>query len=156
VRRAATAIALLVLAGCIAGTAGAASPQHKHTPKASGIKGSVLDATCTTGDCRSPEAPYTGSITVTVTRASDGVQVGSRPAADGRFRFRLKRGLYDVSAAAPAPPTCEPTPETVCPLEGSQPAVIVRPCVEGEAKRVRVHRHRMSRVELHVQNVCVA
>jgi hypothetical protein len=155
VRRGLTALAVLVSAGCIGGTAAAASPQQRHKPKPSGIKGVVLDETCTTGDCRTPPSAYAGSITITVTRPSDGRQVASRTTTDGKFRLRVKRGLYDVTAAAPTPPACEPTPETVCPLDASQPAVIVRPCVEGETKQVRVRRHRMTRVELNVQNVCV-
>jgi hypothetical protein len=36
-------------------------------------------------------------VTVNVNRVSDGALVASSTPTDGRFRFRLKRGLYDVS-----------------------------------------------------------
>jgi hypothetical protein len=157
VSKALTLLAVLALTSWTLGFAEAAPGHHEHKPKPSGIKGVVLDATCA-GSCQSspsPEPVYTGSITITVTRAVDGRQVASRPITDGRFRIRLKHGLYDVTAAPPTPPSCQPTPETVCPLAGSQPAAIVRPCVTGETKQARVRRHRMMRLELHVQNICV-
>jgi hypothetical protein len=157
VKKLLTAVVVVVLTGWIAGSADAAPGHHKHKPKPSGIKGVVLNATCA-GACQSPPSPeplYTGSITVTVNRAIDGRQMASRQITDGRFRFRIKPGLYDVTAAVPTPPSCEPTPQTVCPLDEAQPAAIVRPCVEGETKQVQVRRHRMMRVELHVQNICV-
>jgi hypothetical protein len=70
------------------------------------------------------------------------------PPPDGKFRFRLKRGLYDVSAIPPGPPPCPP--DHVC------PAVVVMPCEVAEIKRVRVKRHRFTHVELRIRNVCVA
>jgi len=32
---------------------------------------------------------------------------------------------------------------------------MIAPCMTGETKRVQVRRHRFTRVELHVQNVCI-
>ena len=91
-------------------------------------------------------------MTVSVNRVSDGALVASSTPTDGRFRFRLKRGLYDVSAISPGPPPCPPG--YVCPAEG--PAVVVMLCEVGETQRVRVKRHRFTRVELYVRNVCIA
>ena len=51
-----------------------------------------------------------------VNRVSDGALVASATPTEGKFRFRLKRGLYDVSAIAPGPPPCPPG--YVCPAEG--------------------------------------
>jgi hypothetical protein len=53
----------------------------------------------------------------------------------------------------PNPPTCQPTPETVCPFDSS-PAVIA-PCLQGETKPVQVRRRHFTRVELHVSNTCI-
>ena len=149
--------------------AGAAAGKRHHKHKPAGVKGVVLNSTCP-GACAvepPPPPPYTGPVTVTVTRAGDGVQVASREITDGHFRIRLKRGSYDVSSVPPNPPTCEPQPQQVCPppcepqqgevcpLSGDQPAAIIAPCLTGETKPVQVRRHRMTRVELHVRNVCI-
>jgi hypothetical protein len=90
-----------------------------------------------------------------VTRVSDSALVRSQAVSDGKFRLRVKRGVYDVSSVPPNPPTCEPTPETACPLAGAQPAAIIAPCLQGETKRVEVSRHRFTHVELHVSNSCI-
>ena len=47
----------------------------------------------------------------------------------------MKRGSYDVSSVPPNPPTCQPTPETVCPA-GAQSAVLMPSCLQGESKRI--------------------
>ena len=134
-----------------------ASAKKRHNHKPSGVACVVLDSTCP-GACAQPAPPeplYSGDVTITVARASDGGQVASEVVSDGHFRLRLKRGTYDVSSVPPNPPPCEPTPETVCPLDRARSAVVVRPCLQGETKRVVVRRHHFSRVELHVGNVCV-
>ncbi|HEY1237098.1 MAG TPA: hypothetical protein VGE91_02095 [Solirubrobacterales bacterium] len=167
-RRGITLLAVGVVALLPAGAVAGKGHHHKHKP--AGVKGVVLNSTCP-GACtvEPPPAPrYTGAVTVIVSRASDGVQVASQAVTDGHFRMRVKRGSYDVSSVPPNPPTCEPQPELVCPppcepqpgkvcpLSGGRPAAIIAPCLTGETKRVKVRRHRMSRVELHVRNVCVA
>jgi hypothetical protein len=155
-RRGATLLAIAALAQLPAGAT--AGKQHKHKPKPAGVRGVVLDSTCF-GPCVDPPPPqpaYNGPVTVTVQRASDGALVASQAISDGRFRIRVKRGLYDVSSVPPNPPPCEPTPDTVCPAQGDAPSKeMIAPCLAGETKRVRVKRHRFSHVELHVQNVCV-
>jgi hypothetical protein len=153
VRRLIAAFALLSLLVVPVATAGAKS--HSHKP--AGVKGVVLNGTCP-GACAEPPPPeptYTGPVTITVTRASDGQQVASRATSDGHFRIRLKRGLYEVSSVPPNPPTCEPTPETVCPASGAESNAIIAPCLTGETKRVQVRRHRFTHVELHVSNTCI-
>ena len=135
---------------------GEAKKRH-HSHKPAGVEGVVLNSSCA-GACQEPPPPqplYTGAVTVTVTRASDGQQIASRAISDGHFRIRLKRGLYDVSSVPPNPPTCEPTPETVCPLARAQSAAIIAPCLQGETQRVQVRRHKFAHVELHVSNVCI-
>ena len=152
-RKLLTALALL---GVIALVAAPADAKKRHSHKPAGVAGVVLNSTCA-GACQDPPPPqplYTGAVTVTVTRASDGQQVASQPISDGHFRIRVKRGLYDVSSVPPNPPTCEPTPETVCPLSAQSPAVIA-PCLQGETQRVQVRRHKFAHVELHVSNVCI-
>jgi hypothetical protein len=128
----------------------------------------VLDASCP-GPCVQPQAAepiYSGAVTVTVQRTSDGAQVASQPVSDGHFRFKLKRGAYDISSVPPSPPACQPQPQQICPPPctptkeivcplASSPAVIVAPCLTGETKRVAVRRHRFTHVELHVTNVCI-
>jgi hypothetical protein len=148
-------------------SASAGKRHHKHKP--AGVKGVVLNSTCP-GACAEPPPPappYTGPVTVTVQRASDGVQVASQEITDGHFRMRVKRGAYDISSVPPNPPTCEPQPQQVCPppcepqqgqvcpLAGDQPAVIIAPCMTGETQRIQVRRHHFTRVELHVRNVCI-
>src|SRR3954452_14902941 len=149
-------IPVLALLSLLALPATAADAKKRHH-KPSGIKGVVLNATCP-GACADPPPPerlYAGPVTVTVTRVSDSAVVGSQAVSDGRFRLRVKRGLYDVSSVPPTPPTCEPTPETVCPLAGAQRATIIAPCLQGETKRVQVTRHHFTHVELHVSNTCI-
>ncbi|MFL5907685.1 MAG: hypothetical protein ACJ75Z_08830 [Solirubrobacterales bacterium] len=94
-------------------------------------------------------------MTITVHRASDGALVASRETSDGRFRIRIKRGQYDVSAVPPNPPSCQPQPGQVCPATAGAQRAVIAPCVTGETKRIRVRRHRFTYVELHVANVCV-
>ena len=150
-----------------------AGKRHKHKP--SGVEGVVLSSTCA-GPCTEPpsqQQPYTGPLTVTVKRVRDGAQVAGQTVTDGRFRMRVRHGIYDVTAVPPnptspclptaqttaqiiCPPPCDPTPQTVCPLPaGSAPTAIVAPCLTGETQRIGVRRHRFTRVELHVTNVCV-
>jgi hypothetical protein len=155
VRRVLTALAVLSVAALAAAPADAGK-RHKHKP--AGVKGIVLSSTCA-GPCTEPpppSPPYTGPVTINVHRVSDGALVASQETTDGRFRLRAKRGHYDVSSVPPNPPTCEPTPDTVCPAQGGPASKeTIAPCLQGETKRVRVKRHRFTRVELHVQNVCV-
>jgi hypothetical protein len=155
VRRALTVVVVLALAGLVAAPADAGK-RHHHKHRSAGVKGVVLDSTCP-GACVEPPAPlppYTGTATIEVRRASDAALVASQVTQDGHFRLRVKRGQYDVSAIPPNPPTCQPTPETVCPAQ-TRSAAIIAPCLTGDTKRVQVIRHRITRVELHVQNVCI-
>ena len=147
----------LALLAAIALFTAPADAKKRHGHKHSGVAGTVLNATCA-GACAEPPPPeplYTGPVTVTVARASDGVIVASQAVSDGHFRLRVKKGSYEVSSVPPNPPTCEPTPQTVCPLNQAQGAAIVRPCLEGETKQVQVRRNGFARIELHVSNVCV-
>jgi hypothetical protein len=135
--------------------AGAVAKKHHHH-KPAGVKGVVLNSTCP-GACAEPPPPpplYVGPVTLAVRRASDGSEVASQAISDGHFRMRVKRGTYAVSAIPPNPPTCQPTPTTVCPAD-TQGAAIIAPCLTGETQTVQVHRHRFTRVELHVRNVCI-
>jgi hypothetical protein len=86
---------------------------------------------------------------------SDGQQVATQASSDGHFKIRLKRGAYDVSSVPPNPEPQPCQPGEMCPLAKSHSAVIVRPCLQGETKRVQVRRHRFAQVELHVANVCI-
>jgi hypothetical protein len=154
VRRLLTA---LVLLGAITLVAAPADAKKRHSHKPSGAKGVVLNSTCA-GACAVPAPPepvYSGAVTITVQRVSDGQQVASQAISDGYFRIRLKRGAYDVSSVPPnpEPPPCPPG--ELCPLNQEQSAVIVQPCLQGETKRVLVRRHHFTRVELHVGNVCI-
>jgi hypothetical protein len=154
ISRLAGAVAALVALALFAAPADAAKKRH-HKP--SGVKGVVLNATCY-GPCAEPPPPepvWQGTVTITVSRASDGMQVASQGTSDGHFRLRVKRGLYNVTSVPPNPPTCQPTPETVCPLAGGAQPAIIAPCLTGETKQVQVTRHRFTRVELHVQNTCI-
>ena len=145
--RAASGLAALLAAATLAIAAPAGAGQQQHSKRHSGIKGVVLNTTCY-GPCAEPSPPappYTGSdLTVTVTRVADGALVGTQHPSDGHFRFRLKRGLYRVTAAIGA---AQPGPV--------QPQVMPASCWQGDSQEARVHRHRFSRVELHVGNVCV-
>ena len=148
---------ILIALAAIAIAPASSEAKKKHSHKPAGVEGVVLNSSCA-GACQEPPPPqpvYTGAVTVTVMRASDGQQVASRAISDGHFRIRLKRGLYDVSSVPPNPPTCEPTPETVCPLAGGRGAAIIAPCLQGDTQRVQVRRHKFAHVELHVSNVCV-
>lgn len=148
------ALVVLVAVAVAPAFADAGRRDHKHKP--AGVKGVVLDSTCR-GACADPPPPppaYAGTVTINVRRASDAALVASQETSDGHFRLEVKRGQYDVSAIPPNPPSCEPTPTTVCPAR-ARPAAIIAPCLTGETKRVQVQRHRMTRVELHVRNVCV-
>jgi hypothetical protein len=155
--RAASRLAALLAAAALAIAAPAQAGQPQKSKRHSGVKGVVLNSTCY-GPCAEPappQPPYQGPVTVTVRRAGDGTLVASQEINDGHFRLRVKRGQYDVSSVPPNPPSCQPQPGQVCPAgAGAQPAVIM-PCLTGETKRVQVRRHRFTRVELHVGNVCV-
>jgi hypothetical protein len=149
---------LLALAAIALVPASAEAGNGKKQKHKTGIRGVVVNGTCP-GPCAEP-APtppaHAGPVTVTVRRASDGALVASQDTSDGKFRMRVKRGLYDVSAIPPGPPPCIPTPTTVCPaLGGTSTKALIVPCLMGETKRVRVKRHRVTYVELHVRNVCV-
>jgi hypothetical protein len=148
---------VLTLLGVVALPAAPAGAKKHHSHKPSGIAGVVLNSSCA-GACAQPAQPepvYTGDVTITVQRVSDGQQVASQATNDGQFRMRLKRGSYDVSSVPPnpEPPPCQPG--KLCPLDKAQSAAIVRPCLQGETKRVQVRRHHFARVELHVGNVCI-
>ena len=166
-------IAALSVALAFSAAPAAAAKRH-HAKKPSGIEGVVLDATCQ-GPCAQPPAPqpaYSGVVTVTVLRVSDGATVAGQTVSNGKFRMKVKRGLYDVSSVPPNPPVCQPQPqprpqpqqicpppctpttEIVCPL-ASAPAAIIAPCLTGETKRIEVRRHRFTHVELHVTNVFI-
>jgi hypothetical protein len=157
VRRVGTALTLLGLIALVATPIAAAGKRHHHKHKSAGVKGVVLDGTCP-GACAEPPPPsplYTGSVTVTVRRATDGTVVASQATADGHFRMRVKRGSYEVSATPPGPTPCEPTPQTVCPLP-AQGAAIIAPCLTGDTQPAQVRRHHFTRVELHLRNICIA
>jgi hypothetical protein len=106
----------------------------------SGVRGSVLDATCY-GPCQidqKPE-PYTGPDAHVVIRALPERSVVARRAPkQGHFRVRLAPGLYKVRAYVQ-----------------DSTASRVMDCWQGEAKRVRVRKNRFRRVRLHVANVCI-
>jgi hypothetical protein len=145
--------------GAIALLAAPAGATKRHSHKPSGVAGVVLNSTCA-GACAEPAPPepvYSGAVTINVQRVSDGQQVATQASSDGHFRIRLKRGSYDVSSvpanAQPQPPPCQPG--QMCPLAKPHSAEIVRPCLQGETKRVQVRRHRFAQVELHVANVCI-
>src|SRR3954452_20755188 len=154
-RRALTVVAGLAVAALVAAPAQAGKRHHKHKP--AGVKGVVLNSTCP-GACAQPPPPpptYTGPVTITVRRASDGVVVASQEISDGHFKIRAKGGTYDVSSVPPNPPPCQPEPGKVCPAStGAQP-MIIAPCMTGETKRIQVTRHHFTYVELHVQNICI-
>jgi hypothetical protein len=139
-----TALALLVLVGVLV-TPADARKHHSHKP--SGIKGVVLNSTCS-GACMDPPPPapaYTGGgLTVTVTRVSDGAMIATSQPTDGHFRFRVKRGLYRVTAEVAPQPASTP-----------QSSAMPANCWEGDSQEAQVLRHRFTHVELHVGNVCI-
>jgi hypothetical protein len=154
VRRLAIALGVLGAIALLAAPAGA-TKRHSHKP--SGVAGVVLSSTCP-GACAEPPPPepvYSGAVTITAQRVSDGQQVASQSISDGHFRIRLTRGSYDVSSVPPNPQPQPCQPGEMCPLAKARSAVIIRPCLQGETKRVQVSRHRFTRVELHVANVCI-
>jgi hypothetical protein len=147
---------LIIAVIAIALVPASAEGKKRHSHKPAGVEGVVVNSTCP-GACHEPPPPeptYTGAVTITVTRTSDGQQVASQAISDGHFRMRVKPGLYDVSSVPPNPPTCQPTPETVCPM-GMQTAAVIAPCMQGETKRVQVRRHKFAHVELQVSNTCI-
>jgi hypothetical protein len=148
----AAAVALVAIGMLVA----PAQARNHHRHKGSGVKGVVLDSTCY-GACaepRPPEPVYAGSVTIEVRRI-DGTAVASRTISDGHFRVRLRRGAYDVSSVPPSPSPQPCPPGQACPLgAGARPAVITQ-CLQGETKRIKVRRHRFTRVELHVSNTCI-
>jgi hypothetical protein len=155
VRRVLSAVVVLAVVALVA-TPAEAGKRHHHKHKPAGVKGVVLNSSCP-GACAEEPPPsplYTGPVTVTVTRVTDGRLMASKATTDGHFRMRVKRGNYEVSAVPPSPPPCEPTPQTVCPLQ-AQRAAVIAPCLMGDTQPVQVHRHRFSRVELHMRNVCI-
>jgi hypothetical protein len=155
-RRLTVLLALAALA-LLAAAPAEAGKRKKHK-KPAGIEGVVLSSTCY-GPCIDPPPPqplYTGQVTVTVTRAADGAPVATQAISDGRFRFKLKRGFYDVSAVPPVTPIQPCPPGYVCIAQGqTSQAAMIAPCETGETQRVQVRRHRFTHVELHVQNVCI-
>jgi hypothetical protein len=128
-------------------TTAVAKKHHSHKP--SGIRGVVLNTTCS-GACAEPPPPappYTGSgLTVTVSRISDAAVVASSQPTDGHFRYRLKRGHYQVRAAINEL-TAQP---------GPSPQVVMPPnCWMGDSREATVRRHHFTYVELRVGNVCI-
>jgi hypothetical protein len=137
----------------------AATSAGKKRKPPSGIAGTVLNATCP-GPCIPPcelkrpciypqavPPPYTGNgVTVEVRRAG-GALVATRRPTDGRFRVKVKRGLYTVSAYL----------DQVSPPPRPEPVIYPPPptCGQGDSERVRVFRHRFSSVQLQVADVCI-
>jgi hypothetical protein len=155
-RRGLTLLALGALA--LMPASAEAGEDKKPGQKRAGIRGVVVNGTCP-GPCAEPKPvppAYAGPVTITVRRASNGVQVARQETSNGKFRMRVKRGLYDVSATPPGPPPCIPTPTTICPAQGADSSKqVIVPCLTGETKRVRVKRHRVTYVELHMRNICI-
>lgn len=131
----------------VAASAAPADAGRKPSGKGpSGVEGTVSNTTCP-GPCVQPAPPapaYSGDgLTVRVRRAGDGALVASAAPSDGRFRIKVKRGLYDVSATVTQPTPIQPAPASM------------QSCWQGDSQRVQVRRHRFAHVELHVQNVCI-
>src|SRR5690349_3510599 len=96
-------LAIFMAVAALGLTITAPASAHGKGKRHSGVKGVVLNTTCY-GACAEPPPPspaYSGPVTITVHRASDGVLVASREISDGNFRIRVKRGRYDVSAVPP-------------------------------------------------------
>jgi hypothetical protein len=145
----------LLCAIAIVATPATAKKRHSHKP--SGVEGVVFNSTCA-GPCAVPAPPepvYSGAVTITVQRASDGQQVASQAITDGHFKLRVKRGFYDVSSVQPNPNPQACQPGQMCPMDKARSAAVVRPCLQGETKRVQVRHHHFTHVELHVSNVCI-
>jgi hypothetical protein len=127
---------------------------HRH----SGVEGTVFNTTCP-GPCPQPlttAPPYTdGDVTVTVRRVRDGALMASVMPATGKFRIRVRRGHYDVTATVPPSPPCGPVPvasKIACPVGAGS----IQACpTTGDTVRLAVRRHRFTHVVLHVQNVCI-
>ncbi len=140
---------MLAVLGVFALTAAPAEAKKRHSHKPSGIEGVVLNTTCN-GACAEPPPPaplYTGSgLTVTVTRIADGAPVALSQPIDGRFRYRLPRGRYQVRAAIN-----ELTPQPLV----NGPLVIPPNCWMGDSQEATVRRHHFTHVELRVGNVCI-
>jgi len=153
VRRA--ALSTFFLAAVFLMLAAPVSAGHRHRGH-SGIAGTVLYTSCTEA-CPQPlrtSPPYTGGgLTVTVQRVSDGALVASLAPADGTFRVRTRRGWFDVTASVASSNPCGPVvtaSRVIC------PAATMPVCgPSSDTARVRVRRHRFTRVELHVQDPCV-
>lgn len=141
---------LIIAVAAIAIAPASAEAKKHHNHKPSGIDGVVLNTTCS-GACAEPPPPapaYTGSgLTVTVTRISDAAVVAMSQPTDGRFRFRLPRGHFQVSATIN-----ELTPQRV---SSAQPIVMPPNCWMGDSKEATVRRHKFTYVELRVGNVCI-
>ena len=147
-RRMAKVLAAFGVFAVIALPVSAAAKKH-HAKKPSGIEGVVLNTTCS-GACAEPPPPaplYTGGgLTVTVTRIADGTLVATSQPADGRFRFRLPRGHYQVAAAI----------REVGPQPQSGGPIVMPPnCWMGDSKEATVRRLHFTHVELRVENVCI-
>lgn len=144
-------LALLAVAAVVSLPASAEAKKH-HSHKPSGIDGVVLNTTCN-GACAEPPPPappYTGSgLTVTVTRVSDKAVVASSQPTDGHFRFRLKRGHYQVSATINE---LRPQPQAA---GSATPIVMPANCWTGDSKEATVRRHHFTYAELRVGNVCI-
>lgn len=140
---------MLAVLGVLTLITAPAEAKKRHSHKPSGIEGVVLDTTCN-GACAEPPPPaplYTGGgLTVTVTRIADGSLVASSQPIDGRFRLRLARGHYQVSAAIN-----ELTPQPLV----NRPLVMPPNCWMGDSKEATVRRHHFTHVELRVGNVCI-
>ena len=154
-RKLLTAVALVGVLVFLAAPAGA-KKHHSHKP--SGVAGTVFNSTCA-GACAEPPPPepvYTGAVTITVTRVSDGQQVASQAISDGHFRLRLKKGAYNVSSVPPNPPTCNPTAgnRSVRWTRRRAPRSFAPAC-RARRSRFRCAATSFTHVELHVSNVCV-
>ncbi len=146
-RRTALASTLLLVIAVAGPTLSPAVTKQKPK-RPSGIYGTVVNSTCY-GPCAYPQPgspPYTGGgLVVEIRRAADGTLVASRQPNDGRFRAKVKRGLYTVTALV----------SEVAPAPTPQSNRAAMPCWQGESKQVQVFRHRFSPVELHVTNACI-
>jgi len=149
--------AVLILGLAMALLPATADAEKHQSHKPSGVEGTVFNGTCP-GACQAPPPPepvYSGDVTITVARAGDGRVVASEGIADGHFKLRVKRGLYNVSSVPPSPPPCQPTPTIVCPVAQARSEALIAPCLRGETKQVKVRRHRFTQLDLQVSNSCI-